>query len=151
MTLLTTNTPFMLGFDSLERILERAAKCTDAYPPYNIEQLDASRFQITLAVAGFAEEDLSVELQNKQLIIRGHHREEACAERRFLHKGIASRQFQRTFVLADGIEIQTASLDNGLLKVDLVQIEPETNVRQIKITKKQKKETGNEGKNNPKS
>ncbi|MGN0903750.1 MAG: Hsp20 family protein [Alphaproteobacteria bacterium] len=140
MALLTTNTPFMLGFDSLERLLDRAAKNSESYPPYNIEQIDPSHLQITVAVAGFAEKDLTIELENRQLLIRGQHAaEEKEKDRQFLYRGIASRQFVRSFVLADGIEVVGAHLENGLLQIDLEQIEPENNVRQIKISKKQEK------------
>ena len=126
MALLTTNNPFMLGFDSFER-----------YPPYNIEQIDPSHLQITIAVAGFAEEDLTIEVEDKQLVIRGQHVEDENAPaRQYLYRGIAARQFQRSFILADGIEVIDAHLDNGLLHIDLEQNEPETKVRQIKISKK---------------
>lgn len=135
MAMLTTNNPFMLGFDSLERMLDRAAKNTESYPPYNIEQIDASHLQITVAVAGFSEEDLSLEIEDKQLTVRGRRAEEE-KERQYLYKGIASRQFQRSFILADGIEVEGAHLENGLLHVDLLQREPESKVRRIKITKK---------------
>lgn len=138
MALSTTNNPFMLGFDSLERMLDRAAKNSESYPPYNIEQIDPQHLQITIAVAGFKNEDLAIEIQDKQLIVRGQHAEEENApERQFLYRGIASRQFQRCFVLADGIEVTGAHLENGLLQIDLIQKEPETKVKQIKITKKE--------------
>lgn len=136
MALLTSN-PFMLGFDSLERMLDRAAKNSESYPPYNIEQIDDTHLQITVAVAGFAEEDLSIEIEDKQLVVRGQHCDcENAPERRFLYRGIAARQFQRSFILADGIEVIDAHLDNGLLHIDLKQNEPENKVRQIKISKK---------------
>lgn len=135
---LLPNNPFMLGFDSLERMLDRAAKNSESYPPYNIEQIDCSNLQITIAVAGFAEEDLTIEIENRQLTVRGQHQEEReLTERHFIHKGIASRQFQRAFILADGVEVVDAYVDKGLLHIDLVQSEPESNVRQIKISKKQ--------------
>lgn len=136
MALLTTNNPFMLGFESFERLLDRAAKNSESYPPYNIEQVDETHLQITIAVAGFAEEDLTIEIENKQLVIRGRHAEED-KQRHYLHRGIASRQFQRSFVLADGIEVIGAQLENGLLLIDLQRNEPEVKVRQIKITNKQ--------------
>ena len=98
------NSPFLLGFEHLERLLERTAKSAgDGYPPYNIEQAGPERLRITLAVAGFAPEDLSVTVEDKQLVIRGKQAE--AGDREFLHRGIAARQFQRTFVLADGIEV----------------------------------------------
>jgi len=138
MALLTTNNPFMLGFDSLERMLDRAAKNSESYPPYNIEQIDPSHLQITIAVAGFGEDDLSIEVQDKQLTVSGRRVEdENASARRYLYRGIASRQFQRSFVLADGIEVEDAHLDNGLLHIDLKQNEPEQKIRQIKISKKE--------------
>lgn len=137
MAFFTTNNPFMLGFDSLERMLDRAAKNSENYPPYNIEQIDPSHLQITIAVAGFSEENLTIEVEDKQLIVRGHHSEnENEPERQFLYRGIASRQFQRSFILADGVEVMDAHLKNGLLHIDLEQKEPEVKVRQIKISKK---------------
>lgn len=138
MAMLTTNNPFMLGFDSLERMLDRAAKNSESYPPYNIEQIDPSHLQITVAVAGFSEEDLSLEIEDKQLTVRGRRVEEEKEkeQRHYLYKGIASRQFQRSFILADGIEVEGAHLENGLLHIDLLQREPESKVRHIKITKK---------------
>ncbi len=140
MALLTTNNPFMLGFDSLERILDRAAKSSESYPPYNIEELDATHLQIAIAVAGFSEEDLCIAVEDKQLIVKGQHKEEENATpRKYLYRGIASRQFQRSFVLADGIEVLSARLDNGLLLIDLQQNEPEVKIRQIEITKQPKK------------
>ena len=135
MALLTSNNPFMLGFDSLERMLDRAAKNSEGYPPYNIEQIDASHLQITIAVAGFSEEDLRIEVEDKQLIIRGQHTEDENATHQYLYRGIAARQFQRSFILADGVEVIDAHLDNGLLRIDLEQNEPEIKVRQIKISK----------------
>ena len=137
MALLTTNNPFMIGFDSLERMLDRAAKNSESYPPYNIEQIDPTHLQITIAVAGFGEEDLTIEVEDKQLVVRGQHVEdENASERQYLYRGIASRQFQRSFILAEGIEVLDAHLDNGLLHIDLEKNEPETKVRQIKISKK---------------
>ena len=140
MTLTTKNNPFMLGFDSLERILERAAKSSEAYPPYNIERLDENKLEITLAVAGFSEKDLSVDIEDNQLIIRGKQNEEEMAKRDFLYRGIASRQFQRSFVLADGIEVVGAELTDGLLHIRLLQKDPEKKVRRIEI-KQLKKHT----------
>ena len=136
MAFLTTNNPFMLGFDSLERMLDRAQKNSESYPPYNIEQIDPNHLRITVAVAGFSEDDLTIEVEDKQLVIRGQHSEDETTTHQYLYHGIASRQFQRSFVLADGIEVMDARLDNGLLHIDLEQNEPETKVRQIKISKK---------------
>ena len=126
------NHPLLLGFDQFERTLDRIAKTSaEGYPPYNIEQIGESGLRITLAVAGFAMDDLGVELEDNQLIIRGKRVDEA--ERVFLHRGIATRQFQRAFVLADGIEVSGATLDNGLLHVDLVRPPTETRTRKIAI------------------
>lgn len=140
MAFLTSNNPFMLGFDSLERMLDRAAKNSENYPPYNIEQIDPNHLQITIAVAGFSEDDLTIEVEDKQLIVRGQHTEDENApERQYLYRGIAARQFQRSFVLADGVEVMDAHLNNGLLHIDLEQNEPEIKVRRIKISKKGEK------------
>jgi HSP20 family molecular chaperone IbpA len=136
MTKLTLAThPFLLGFDELERLVERTAKSgNDGYPPYNIEQIRDNAFRITLAVAGFAEEDLSITLEDKQLVIRGRQSEENEG-RVFLHRGIAARQFQRSFVLADGVEVAGATMENGLLHVDMKRSVPETVVQTIQIRK----------------
>ncbi len=143
---LMTNTPFMLGFDSLERLLDNAAKNSESYPPYNIERIDPSHLQITVAVAGFGEEDLSIELDDKQLTVCGRHVEdENEKQRQYLYRGIASRQFKRSFVLADGIEVVGAHLDNGLLHIDLKQRAPESKLRRIQISKKENK-GGHDGK-----
>lgn len=126
--------PMFLGFDHLEQILERAAKSTsDGYPPYNIEQIGSSSLRITLAVAGFMMEDLQITQEDNQLVIRGRQTEDN-EERVFLYRGIAARQFQRAFVLAEGIEVQTAWLDNGLLHIDIMRPKPETRIRHIEIT-----------------
>ena len=128
-----TSHPFLLGFEQLDQLVERTAKSgSDGYPPYNIEQRGDSGIRITLAVAGFAREDLSVHVEDNQLVIRGKQGEESG--RLFLHRGIAARQFQRSFVLADGIEVTGASLDNGLLNIDLVRPLSEARVRKIEIT-----------------
>lgn len=134
MTKLTLAThPFLLGFDELERLVERTAKSgNDGYPPYNIEQTSENAFRITLAVAGFAEEDLSITLEDKQLVIRGRSTDDSEG-RVFLHRGIAARQFQRSFVLADGVEVAGAAMENGLLHVDMKRSVPETVVQTIKI------------------
>jgi HSP20 family molecular chaperone IbpA len=130
------NSPLLLGFDHFERVLDRVSKNqAEGYPPYNIEQTSEIGLRITLAVAGFAESDLSVAVEDNQLVIRGKRQNDDC-ERIYLHRGIASRQFQRAFVLAEGIEISGASLENGLLHVDLERPIPETKVRHIPIDAK---------------
>ncbi len=130
------NSPLLLGFDHFERVLDRVSKNqAEGYPPYNIEQTSEIGLRITLAVAGFAETDLSVAVEDNQLVIRGKRQNDDC-ERIYLHRGIASRQFQRAFVLAEGIEISGASLENGLLHVDLERPIPETKVRHIPIDAK---------------
>ena len=127
--------PYLLGFEQLDRLMERTAKAgNEGYPPYNIEQRGEGRYRITLAVAGFAEDDLSITLENAQLVIRGRQEDEADG-RVFLHRGIAARQFIRNFVLADGVEVSGATLENGLLHVDLERQEPENIVQTIKIGK----------------
>jgi HSP20 family molecular chaperone IbpA len=127
------NSPLLLGFDQFEQALERVTKsAADGYPPYNIEQIGADRLTITLALAGFAEGDLSIQLEDNQLVVRGKQPEDAT-ERLYLHRGIASRQFQRSFILAEGIEVVKASLDNGLLRIELHRPPVETRIREIKI------------------
>ena len=123
--------PFFLGFDHIERELERLKKTTDSYPPYNVEQMGDDALRITLAVAGFAMTDLDIEVENNQLTIRGKQKDET--QRVYLHRGIAARQFQRSFILADGIEVHGASLDNGLLHIDMRRIIPQSNARKITI------------------
>jgi len=126
------NSPLLLGFDHFERALDRVAKAsTDGYPPYNIEQIGEDRLRITLAVAGFASEELAVQIEDNQLVIRGRQKDDPS--RVFLHRGIAARQFQRSFVLAEGIEVASASLDSGLLHVELVRPPVESRVRSIAI------------------
>lgn len=125
--------PLFLGFDQFERTLDRVRKSAqEGYPPYNIEQIGSDGLRITLAVAGFSMDDLDVEVENNQLAIRGHQKEDD-GERIFLHRGIAARQFLRTFVLADGIEIAGAFMDNGLLHIDMKRIMPEFTARKIRI------------------
>jgi HSP20 family molecular chaperone IbpA len=129
--------PLLLGFDSMEKTLERVAKAGDSYPPYNIERLpgaddSADRLRITLAVAGFTDADLDVSVEENQLVVRGRQAEEG--ERHFLHRGIAARQFQRIFVLADGMRVTAAELKNGLLSIDLDRPKPERLVRKINIS-----------------
>ena len=132
------SSPFLLGFEEIERVLERVVKTTsDGYPPYNIERIRSSAntldlICITLAVAGFDERELEVTLEENQLQIKGRQIDEP--DREFLHRGIAARQFQRSFVLAEGLEIQNAELQNGLLSINLIQPEIEKTVRKIKIT-----------------
>ncbi|MFI0394880.1 Hsp20 family protein [Paracoccus jiaweipingae] len=131
---LTTH-PLLLGFDQIERAVERAAKGAEGYPPYNIEHIAPDGFRITLAVAGFADDDLSLTLEDRQLVIRG--RQPALSDDRvFLHRGIAARAFQRSFVLADGVEVIGASMENGLLNVDLRRHVPEQVVQTIPISRK---------------
>lgn len=127
--------PHMLGFEQLERVLERTAKTgNEGYPPFNIEQTSDFSYRITLAVAGFAESDLAITVEDRQLVIRGRQADDSDG-RIFLHRGIAARQFQRSFVLADGVEIGEAQMENGLLHVDLTRAKPETVVQTIKIKK----------------
>ena len=119
------NSPLLLGFDHFERVLDRISKTSpEGYPPYNIEQIGEDGLRITLAVAGFSSDDLAVAIEDNQLVIRGRQAEED-ASRTFIHRGIAARQFQRSFVLAEGIEAINASLDSGLLHIDLVREVPE--------------------------
>jgi len=126
------NSPLLLGFDHFERALDRVNKVSgDGYPPYNVEQLGENELRITLAVAGFTMNDLSITLEDSQLVIRGKQSDDG--ERIFLHRGIAARQFQRSFVLAEGIEVRGAWLENGLLHIDLVRPPVEARVRTIPI------------------
>jgi HSP20 family molecular chaperone IbpA len=131
--------PLLLGFDSMEKTLERIAKSGDGYPPYNIERIRAEneqgvKLRITLAVAGFSADDLDVTTEENQLIIRGRQADEG--EREYLHRGIAARQFQRMFVLAEGMRVLNAELKNGLLSIDLDRPEPERLVQKINISVK---------------
>ena len=126
------NSPLLLGFDHVERTLDRLARHGgDGYPPYNIEQIGPNRLRITLAVAGFAPDELEVQVEDNHLVIRGRQAEDQ--NRVYLHRGIAARQFQRSFVLADGIEVTGATLDSGLLNVDLVRPEVQAQVRNVEI------------------
>ena len=128
--------PYLLGFEQLDRLVERTAKSgNDGYPPYNIEQRGDASYRITLALAGFAEDDLAITLENNQLVVRGRQADDAEG-RIYLHRGIAARQFQRSFVLADGVEVSGAMLENGLLHIDLSRAEPEAVVRTIAINGK---------------
>lgn len=126
------NSPLLLGFEQVERTLDRIAKSGgEGYPPYNIEQIGEDGLRITLAVAGFTRDDLSIQVEDNQLVIRGRQQDDR--DRIYLHRGIAARQFQRSFVLVDGIEVVGADLDNGLLHVELKRPVPETKVRTIEI------------------
>jgi HSP20 family molecular chaperone IbpA len=128
------DSPFLLGFDEFERALDRVQRSSaEGYPPYNIEQIGETRLRITIAVAGFSLDDLSVQMENNQLVIRGRRQGEEDQNRIFLHRGIATRQFQRSFILSEDIEVMGAALDNGLLNVDLKRIVPEMMVQTIKI------------------
>jgi HSP20 family molecular chaperone IbpA len=128
------SSPLLLGFDQFERTLDRISKkAADGYPPYNIEQLGEDRLCITLAVAGFAEADLTVEVVGNQLLVHGKQRDDETG-RVFLHRGIAARQFQRAFILADGIVVEGARLDNGLLSIVIMRPKPETRARTVKIS-----------------
>ncbi|SEP75379.1 Molecular chaperone IbpA, HSP20 family [Loktanella sp. DSM 29012] len=127
--------PFLLGFEGLERLVERTAKSgNEGYPPYNIEQTSDTSYRITLAVAGFAEDDLSITVEDATLLIRGRMTED-MGERVFLHRGIAGRQFQRAFVLADGVDVGAATMENGLLHIDLNRKQPDRVIQTIQISK----------------
>lgn len=127
------NSPLLLGFEHLEQMLDRASRTSaEGYPPYNIEQTGEYGMRITLAVAGFSMDDLSVTIEDNQLMIRGRQVDDS--DRMYIHRGIAARQFQRSFVLAEGIEVIGAEMDNGLLHVDLERILPEPEVRTIAIS-----------------
>lgn len=129
------DSPLFLGFDHFEKTFDRLRKtASEGYPPYNIEQIGEDGLRITLAVAGFTMDMLDIELDNNQLVIRGHQVEEG--ERVYLHRGIAARQFQRSFVLADGIVVDGASLDNGLLHINMKRVQPESTARKIPIAGK---------------
>lgn len=127
--------PLLLGFEPLERLVERTARAgAEGYPPFNIELIEPNRFVITLAVAGFAETDITITVEDRQLVVRGQQQDPG-AERVFLHRGIATRQFRRVFALADGVDVTGATLDNGLLQITLDRHQPETVVRTIPIAK----------------
>ncbi|MGR3323542.1 MAG: Hsp20 family protein [Pseudooceanicola sp.] len=136
MTKLTLGShPYLLGFEQLERLMERNAKNgNEGYPPFNIEQTSDNSYRITLAVAGFAERDLAITVEDRQLVIRGKQTDDSEG-RVFLHRGIAARQFQRSFVLAEGVEVGEAIMENGLLHVDLNRAEPERVIQTIRIRK----------------
>lgn len=134
MARLTFNTPFMLGFENLERMMDELSKTTENnFPPYNIEQLTETKLQLTLAVAGYDEKDLDVSVEDNQLIIRGRQSQDA-EEHHYLYRGIAGRHFQKSFVLADGMKVGAAFLDKGLLHIELEKPEPEVKVTKIKIS-----------------
>jgi HSP20 family molecular chaperone IbpA len=136
------NSPLLLGFDQLERTLDQVTKAAaDGYPPYNVEQVGENALRITLAVAGFSMDELNVQVEGNQLVIRGKQTDDK--ERVYLHRGIAARQFQRSFMLAEGIEVKGAWLDNGLLNVDLVRRETEERVRKVAIRGKGANAIGN--------
>lgn len=136
------DSPLFLGFDHIEKTFDRMRKSGgEGYPPYNIEQVGDSDLRITLAVAGFSMDDLDIEIEHNQLTIRGKQAEDE--DRMYLHRGIAARQFQRSFVLADGVEVRDASLDNGLLHIELELVIPQSNARKIQINGK-----GAKGKSN---
>ena len=136
MTKLTLGThPFLLGFEELERLVERTAKSgNDGYPPYNIEQSSTTSYRITLAVAGFSDDELAITVEDNQLVIRGRQCDD-IEGRVFLHRGIAGRQFQRSFVLAEGVDVGEAITENGLLHVDLTRAVPDSVVQTINIRK----------------
>lgn len=122
----------MLGFEHMERLLDRANRTSDGYPPYNIEHLSQDKFRITIAVAGFTMDNLNVNIEDNQLVIKGQQIDDGL-ERVYIHRGIAARQFQKAFVLAEGVEVERAWLENGLLNIDLTHIRPEPTIRKINI------------------
>jgi HSP20 family molecular chaperone IbpA len=125
------NHPLLLGFDELERTLDRISKQGDGYPPYNIEERSNGKLRITLAVAGFAADDLDIRLEENQLVVRG--RQVEAKDRLYVHRGIAARQFQKAFLLAEGVEVEGASLENGLLHIDLLKRPIASQERRIEI------------------
>lgn len=128
--------PLLLGFDRLERLVEQTARSgTDGYPPFNIEVTGENSFRITLALAGFREADLSITVERRQLLVRGQQADADKEDRVFLHRGIAARQFQRVFALAEGVEVTRAALQDGLLHIDLTRKEPEESVQTVTITR----------------
>ncbi len=138
MTKLTLSAhPYLLGFEQLERLVERTAKSAEGYPPYNIEATSDRAYRITLAVAGFRDEDLAITVEDRQLVVRGRQQDDSEG-RVFLHRGIAARAFQRSFVLADGVEVAGASMEHGLLHIDLHRQVPDTVVQTIAIRSQKK-------------
>lgn len=139
MSRLTFSTPFMLGFDNLDRMIDQIAKAgSEGFPPYNVEQLSDSMLRITLAVAGYAEENMDISVEDNQLIVCGHRDEEE--NRQYLYKGIATRSFKKAFVLAHGMEVSRAFMENGLLCIDLIRPENTELVKKIKIETRPSKE-----------
>lgn len=128
-----TSHPHLLGFDVLEQLAQRTAESGGGYPPFDIEALSENAYRITIAVAGFAEDDLAITIEDRELVVRGERRDEP-KDRAFLHRGIASRRFRRSFVLADGVEVGRARLSQGLLHIELERAVPETVVRKVPIT-----------------
>jgi HSP20 family molecular chaperone IbpA len=135
------NHPLLLGFEEFERTLDRITKAGDGYPPYNIEQRGENGIRITLAVAGFSADDLSIHVEDSQLVIRGKQADDG--NRVFLHRGIAARQFQRSYVLAEGLQVKTAALDNGLLHIDLERPPAASRIKRIDIRDLQNPGRGN--------
>ncbi|KAF0139143.1 MAG: Heat shock protein Hsp20 [Rhodospirillaceae bacterium] len=134
------SSPLLLGFDHFERVLDRISKTSaEGYPPCNIEQVGEDKFRIALAVAGFAESDLNVSIEDNQLVVRGRQKDEGQGDRIYLYRGIAARQFQRSFVLAEGVEVTGASLQNGLLAIDLERSRAEPRIRSVKIRCKEER------------
>ena len=133
------SSPLLLGFEEIERLLDRVSKSADGYPPYNIERVQGAdgsvRLRITLAVAGFGKEDIDVTVEENELTVKGRQQEDGSRD--YLHRGIAARQFQRTFVLADGMTVTGAELEDGLLSIDLIRPEPERRARKIEITSRE--------------
>jgi len=128
------DSPFLLGFEHTRALIERAAKAAaDSYPPYNVEQTGDTRICITLAVAGFSPDQLSVTVEDNQLVIAGRRDGDGRSEAAYLHRGIAARGFMRNFVLADGMEVEGATLEHGLLHIDVVRVEPERQIRKVAI------------------
>lgn len=127
------NSPLVLGFDRFERLVDTLSKAQDdSYPPYNIEQIGESGFRITIALAGFSKQDIEISIEDNQLTIRG--KQEDVPDRKYIYRGLATRQFIKTFILADGVEVQNAEFDNGLLHINLLRIKPIKNVRTIEIS-----------------
>ena len=130
--------PLLLGFDRLERLVERTARAgTDGYPPFNIEVTGPNSFRITLALAGFREEDLAITIEKRQLLVRGQQQDGDKDDRVFLHRGIAARQFQRAFALADGVDVAQARLEDGLLHIDLMRKDAEESIQTVPILREQ--------------
>lgn len=131
------SSPLLLGFEDIERLLDRVTKTADGYPPYNIERVAALggeplRLRITLAVAGFGPDDLDVTVEENELTVSGQQADEGARD--YLHRGIAARQFKRTFVLVDGMQVTGADLKDGLLSIDLIRPEPARRAKRIEIT-----------------